>query len=77
MSLKQSEKASFPILETVSGIVMLFKLLQALNALSPILTTLLGIVRSPVKPLHPEKASEPIVFTPLGMIRVSVRLLQF
>ena len=47
------------MLVTLSGIVMLAKLLQPLNACAPILVTLLGIVML-VKLLQPSNAEAPI-----------------
>ena len=48
----QPENTEFPIYVTLSGIIKLIKLLQPLNALSPILVTPLPIITF-VSPLHP------------------------
>ena len=48
----QPENAPFPMLITLSGIVMLVSPLQSLNAQSPMLVTLSGIVTL-VSPLQP------------------------
>ena len=42
---------------------------QPLNAYSPILVTLAGITRSPVKPLHSRNALFPMLFTPDDIVR--------
>ena len=59
---------------TLSGIVILVKLLQPENTEWPILVTLLGIV-TPVKLLQPSNAEEPILVTLLPIVTL-VKLLQ-
>jgi len=46
----QPENAPYPMLVTLSGIVMLVRPLQSPNAHSPMLVTLLGIVTRAVLP---------------------------
>ena len=54
------------MLVTLSGIVILVKLLQPSNAQSPILVTLLGIVTL-VKLVQPSNAQLPILVTLFGI----------
>ena len=58
----QQENAQYSMLVTLSGIVMLVKLLQFSNADSPMLVTLSGIVML-IKP-QPENAAVPMLVTP-------------
>lgn len=46
-----------------------------LKALSPIVSTELGIISFPLNPVHPSKADSPIVFTLSGITRSPVKLL--
>ena len=65
----QPEKAPFPIVVTLLGMVREVKPLQPLKAYSPIDLTLLGMVTE-FKPLQPEKARLPIDLTLLPMVNV-------
>ena len=64
--LLQLEKAPSPILVTVDGIVISFKLLQPINVLSLILVTEEGITIE-VRVVQFEKAEVPISFTLEGI----------
>lgn len=50
--------------------------LQLMNALFPMLVTLSGIVKSPVRPLQPMNALFPMLVTPSGIVKSPVRPLQ-
>ena len=69
-----SSNASFSILVTESGIVMLFRFVQPQNALRPILVTLSGMVIF-VRFVQPLNARNLIFFTLSGMV-ILVRLVQ-
>ena len=55
------------MLNTLSGIVTLVRLLQSRNAESPMLVTLFGIVTL-VRLLHPESAESSMLITPFGIL---------
>jgi hypothetical protein len=63
---EQPEKADWPILVTLLGMVMDIRPLQPPKACSPILVTLLGMVME-VRLEQPKKAHKPILVTLLGM----------
>jgi hypothetical protein len=59
--------ALFPMLVTLSGIVMLPRPVQLSNALSPMLVTRLPIVTF-LRPTHQKKASPPMLVTLSGIV---------
>ena len=61
-SCEQSENAAFAMLVTLDGTVMVVNL-EPLNAILPILVTLLGMVKS-IKAVQEKKAADPMVMTP-------------
>ena len=73
-AIGQPLNAFSPMLVTLSGIVMLVKLLQLANAYAPMLVTLSGIVML-VKLLQPLKVELPILVTLSGIVML-VKLLQ-
>ena len=68
-----AQKAWFPIIHTLSGIVTLVSLEQALKALSPIIQTDFGIFKDDKE--HPKKAYSPIPVRPFCM-ETFVKVLQ-
>ncbi len=70
-----SENAEAPILVTLSGNVMLIRLLHPENAEEPMLVTPSGIVML-VRLPHPENAPSPMLVTLSGIVML-VRLLQY
>ena len=68
---EQPEKAPFPMLVTVAGIVTEVKLVQPRNASDPMPVTLAGIVTE-VSPVQPRKAESAMLVTPAGMTNAPV-----
>jgi glutamine amidotransferase PdxT len=65
--LLQDQKASFPMLITLAGIVILVRLVQDENAELPMLVTLAGIVRL-ARLVQDQKAEIPILVTLAGIV---------
>ena len=68
--LRQAEKASLPILFTPSSNTICSNFVHVSNALSPMYSTVLGIVSEPVKFKHLKNARSCILFTVLGIVNV-------